>query len=185
MNILVKNKVRILRPWEYEALLAAMPPDARIQLGGLLYTGMRYVEAQRFQSHPEWFDGKSFIMLPADAVRKELVVFKERTITLNAIGSKQVALFLKEAPKLPTTQGWGQNLKRWAEAADLDPSGLCAKTTRKTWESWLANTYTDKFLWITNSQGHTITTSLQHYLGIGFYPEDRKAMLKHVEGWIN
>ena len=36
---------------------------------------------------------------------------KERTITLNNIGSAHVKRFLHSAPPLPSTQGWGQNLK--------------------------------------------------------------------------
>ncbi len=181
---IVKSGVRILRPSEYAEILGVMPGPARCQLDGLLFTGMRYVEAQRFQEHQEWFDGRGFIMLPRGAIKKQRTEFKERTITLNKLGAKKVALFLEKAPSLPTTQGWGQNLKKWAELAKIDPAALCAKTTRKTWESWLANVYTDKLMWIAMSQGHQTDTSIKHYLGAGFYPEDKEAMLEYVEGWI-
>ena len=183
MPILSRKGVRILKPYEYELLLRWMPRPSVLQFNGLLFTGMRYIEAVRFQGHPEWFDGKNYIMLPVGSMLKKKSEFQERTITLNNIGSAHVKRFLHSAPPLPSTQGWGQNLKKWAILAGLNPGMLCAKTTRKTWESWLANTYRDQLSYISSSQGHQESTSLKHYIGVGFYESDRKAMLKYVGGW--
>lgn len=183
MAVLSRKGVRILKPSEYEELLGWMPRSVQLQFNGLLFTGMRYIEAVRFQSHPEWYDGRSYIMLPEGAMLKKKSEFQERTITLNNIGAKHVKAFLHSAPALPTTQGWGQNLKKYAILAGISPDMLCAKTTRKTWESWLANTYRDQLSYITSSQGHQESTSLRHYIGLGFYEDDKKAMLKYVGGW--
>jgi hypothetical protein len=42
-----------------------------------------------------------------------------------------------EASKPPVESIWNRNLRKWAEAAELNLYGLSAKTTRKTIESWM------------------------------------------------
>lgn len=73
-------------------------------------------------------------------------------------------------------------MKRWAENAGLNPEHLCAKTLRKTWESWLVFCYPERLPQILLNQGHTAITSIAHYLNMPFLPEDREAMRPYVEG---
>ena len=173
---------RILRPAEYEQLRDVLKSDNQAQLDGLLLTGMRYVEAERFQADPSWLD-KQFVNLPIGASLKKKATFKDRTIRLSNTGALLVPQFLKVKP-LPLRQSWDRDLKRWAVKAGLDPVALCAKTTRKTYESWLVFCYPDRVPNIAASQGHTTLTQFKHYLNMPFTDEDKKGMLKWVDGWI-
>src|SRR4030042_4736373 len=66
-----RERTRILRPCEYKILYNAVPKkEFKTSLNALLLTGMRYIEMQRFQKHPEWFDDM-FIHLPEEAVLKQ------------------------------------------------------------------------------------------------------------------
>jgi len=47
LHLLIKEKTRILRPWEYKQLCEVVPKkDFKTMLNALLFTGMRYVEMQ-------------------------------------------------------------------------------------------------------------------------------------------
>lgn len=155
--------------------------DAVTWLDTMLLTGLRYVEAQRLQGNPDWFDGR-FIHIP------EMKLFRvrrqrERWVILNPRGRAVVPYFLYKTKKLPSWRGLSDNLKRWAKAAGLNPTGLSPKTTRKTWESWLVAIYPHLTVAILRSQGHTTRTALDHYIGIPFTRVDRLEMLEWVEGW--
>ena len=66
---------------------------------------------------------------------------KERYVILNPLGRMAINNFLMLKEELPSNQTWRENMIRWAEGAGIDPIGLCPKTTRKTWESWLVFFY--------------------------------------------
>jgi hypothetical protein len=221
--------VKIFRPAEYEALRTAMYPSVRIMLDGLLFTGMRYIEAQRFQEHPEWWDGRSYISLPEGAAKKVKAEFKSRTIKLSELGCKSLPNFLKKENRLPSRSNWDWIIRKWCIKAGIEYEGprtkkiaemrvitkdpntgqimkdpvtgkrmiqrigtklrpiwsVNAKSTRKTWESWLATWYgVPSLTHIQLYQGHNAITQAKHYLGLGFYPEDKAAMQKYVEGWM-
>ena len=179
-----RNGTRILRPSEFEAIKRACPKmDYRIMLQTLLYTGMRYIEMQRLYKHPRWFDYEA-INLPETAVRKSKRTQLERTVRLNQQGRMMVEHFLNLRFNLPSIQAWGQNLKRWAKYAGMDQEHMCAKTTRKTWESWLCFYYPTYYINIALSQGHNSVTQFQHYLNLPFSEVDKLEMKKYVEGWI-
>ncbi len=176
-------EVRILRPKEYASLLnGCKRSDNRTFLQALLYTGMRYVELQRFQNNHEWFNGE-FIHLPHDAVRKDKRTQMERWVRLNQPGKMIIEYFLQIDKPLPSYQSWSMNLKRWAKNAKLDTLGLSSKTTRKTWESWLMFYYPNHLPAIALSQGHTQLISLQHYINMPFNDEEGFHMKNYVEGW--
>ncbi len=178
-----KYPTRILRPKEYDQLRRELKTTQRQRLDGLLLTGMRYVEAQRLQEHPEWVYGNGFIEMPPGSSLKKEMKYTRRTIRLSNMGEELVPLFI-DAPKLPTRQTWRENLRRWARDADLDPTGISAKTTRKTWESWLVHTNENRLAHIFQSQGHTEKTALKHYVSLPFDKEDERGMEKWVQGWI-
>lgn len=181
---IIRTSVRILRPAEYQALLKnCMKPHHRTMLQTLLYTGMRYVELQRLQEHPSWFDG-DFINLPRMADRKVMRTQKERSVRLNQTGRTILEYFLQLREPLPAYQNWRDNMRRWGQRANLDPKGLGVKTTRKTWESWLMFYYTQtRMAEIALSQGHNTLTSLQHYLNMPFTEVNRYEMKPMVDGW--
>ena len=180
---ILKAGVRILRPCEYEALRrGAKKLENQVRLDALLLTGLRYVEAQRLQKHPKWFDGK-FIHLPEYAQRKWKRKQQERWVRLNPQAQSVLPFFFKAKP-LPSWKAWALCLRRWAVRGGLDPVGLGPKTTRKTWESWLVATYPDRLVEICLSQGHTELTSLKYYLNLPFTEVDKLEMKKWVAGWI-
>ncbi len=181
-NPILRNGVRILRPVEYKLMVQNLKSDYQIMFKALLFTGMRYIEAQRFQCNPKWFDN-DFINLPSAAILKLKVKQRERAIRLNPIGKTIVPLFLDLDKKLPSRISWQEDLKRWAINENLTPDGLCAKTTRKTWESWLMFYYPTRQLEILLSQGHNSVTSLRHYLNMPFTVEDKMLMEEYVSGW--
>jgi len=181
---IIRRKVRILRPNEYKALLRnCTKPHHRTMLQALLYTGMRYIELQRLQKYPSWFD-TDFINLPRIADRKVMRTQPERTVRLNQTGKTVIEYFLRLDEPLPAYQNWRDNMRRWGERAKLDPQGLGVKTTRKTIESWLMFYYgQNRMAEIALSQGHDTLTSLNHYLNMPFTQVDRLEMQPLIEGW--
>ena len=151
-------------------------------LNTTLLTGMRYVELQRFQKRPQWFDGE-FIHLPEEAVLKQERKQKNRVVILNPLARTIVGYFLDITQPLPVWQTWKDNLRRWAVKGQLNPTGIGVRTTRKTWESWCLASYPNDIIKLTLSQGHTSITALQHYLVVGFNAVDLEEMREFVEGW--
>jgi len=181
---IIRQETRILRPKEYEALLLGCPKiEYKTMLQALLYTGMRYIEMQRFQKHIEWFDS-DFIHLPKEASKKKLRKQQERWVRLNNQGKIIIQFFVNLDKKLPSYQSWNENIKCWSRRAGLDPMGMSVKTTRKTWESWLMFNHPTHIALITLSQGHTSLTSLQHYVNMPFTEADSIEIRNYVQGWI-
>jgi len=181
---IIVNGTRVLRPKEWEALLVGCSKiDYKTMLEALLYTGMRYVEMQRFQEQPGLFDG-NFINLPQEIDRKKERRQRGRWIRLNNQGKMAVRHFLSLKRKLPSYQSWNENLKCWCKRASLNPQGVTCKTTRKTLESWLMFYYPTQIALITLSQGHTTLTSMQHYVNMPFTESDRIEIRNYVEGWV-
>jgi len=182
-NPITRFGIRVLRPGECKQLLNGVTkPEMKTQFQALLFTGMRYVEMKRFWQHPSWFDG-DFINLPKSAVKKQKRTQMERAVRLNAQGKVHIEYFTRLKRPLPSWQSWTMNLKRWAKHVDLDTTGLSAKTTRKTWESWLMYYFPERRFEIALSQGHTTVTSLRHYLNMPFTELDRYEVKEFVEGW--
>ena len=182
---LQRESTRILRPYEYKQLYNSIPKkDYRTILDSMLLTGMRYIEMQRFQQHPSWFDG-DFIHLPKTAVLKNKRKQKERDIILNPLGKKIITYFIDIETKLPCRQSWKDNLRRWALKGELNPVNINVKTTRKTWCSWLLAVYgTGRLTEICLSMGHDSMNTIRHYLNVGFTSENKQRIREFVEGWI-
>jgi hypothetical protein len=181
---IVMNKTRILRPREWFTLLQGCPKiDYKTILEALLYTGMRYIEIQRFQKHPEWFDG-DFVHLPKEASLKPKRTQPERWIRLNNQGRMSVRHFISIKTPIPSYQSWNENLKCWARRGNLDDVGLSVKIIRKIWESWLIFFFPQQMPLIVQSQGHTMLISVQHYLNMPFTESDRVEIKNYVEGWV-
>ena len=185
MNPILKGGVRILRPQEYENLRMAIPKmEHQIILDSLLFTGMRYVELERFSAHAKWYDPQGgYIYLPPEASKKRKRKMRERYVYLSSRGKAIIPLFLKLKGGLPSRTAWNEDMRRWGEYAGIGTEGLCAKTTRKTWESWLMVSYPDKALLIAMSQGHTQITALNHYLNLPFSKEERERIKSYTDGW--
>ena len=118
--------------------------------------------------------GKSYIAMKAAV---------ELLMDTNNSYEKMTEYFTQLKRTLPSYQTWQENLQTWARRSGLDPVGLCAKTTRKTWESWLMFYYPERRFEIALSQGHTTVTSLRHYLNMAFTDYDKMCMKEFVEGW--
>lgn len=195
---ILKQGTRILRPSECKKILDQIPKlEHETQFKMLLYSGMRYIEAKRLYDHEKkcpknerWFDRESgFIKLGKMAVKKEKVVQKERWVRLNMAGKTVVPYFLNLPKNLPSNVTWRENLRRWARQVGLDPIGLCPKTTRKTWESWLIYHYMSSSdnpitVMVAQSQGHTKLVQLEHYLNMPFTQDDKAGMKEFCEGWV-
>jgi len=200
---IMRMRVRILRPGECKQLIEAIPKqEYKALFRAMLFTGMRYIEMQRLQKHPSWFDGE-FINLPKESVHKHMRTQLERSVRLNPIGRMAIEHFLQCRIVLPSYQSWVCNLACWGYHAKLHGAekyintkqknhrteylceGLGSKTTRKTYESWLVFYYPNRLTEVLLSQGHDHLTSVKHYLNMPFNEHDRIDMKDFVEGWIN
>lgn len=195
---IMKQGVRVFRPQEFKLFLAAIPKrEFQTIIKTMLFTGMRYVELQRLQANPKWFDG-DFIQLPKEAILKNEREQKDRSVRLTPRGKDILPFFLEVGRSLPSSDTMQDNMELWASKAGLLPVdcilthrkketttwGLSVKSTRKTWESWLTFWYPDRITEITLSQGHTTITSVKHYLNMPFVTKDKEEMKDFVEGWI-
>ena len=179
-----KVKTRILRPSEYLLLrsAAATKISNQTNLDMCLLLGARYLECVKIQNNPEWFDG-DFIHMPWTDELSTSRHNPDRWIRLSSMGKVIMPYFLENKKKLPSVQAWDMNLKRWAEKAGLGKQGITARTLRKTYESWLIFYYPNASNLIFLSQGHATLTSLQNYINLPFTLEDKKEMVKWVEGY--
>lgn len=192
MEVPIKvNGTRILRPSEYVSLRNQLNQDQKIIMDSLLLTGMRYEELIRFHNNPDWLDEKSgTIHLPAWAVQKgkgvKLPIQRERFVRLSSRGKGAIPSLFKV--NIPGRVSFDQMLKRKALLAlryeNLNPTGICQKTMRKTLASWLRKHYPQSLDEIFLSMGHSRITELRHYLGIPFSEQDKLEMKEWIEGWI-
>jgi integrase len=184
MGNILKSGVRILRPQELRKLIDAIPKNEyKEKFEALLYTGARYVEIQRIYKNPTSFQGNSIHITP-DMSKKRKMKYTERYIRLNPQGQRAVMYMLRSRKPYPRNSAWNENLKRWAKRAGIDDQGICPKTTRKTWESYLVTSYSQSLEYIFLSQGHHTLTALKFYLMIPFTDEEKKEIKYFTDGWI-
>lgn len=178
---IVKNGIRILRPSEFKSIISVIPKvDHKDKFEALLYTGCRYNELRWLYKHADAFVSNT-IKMPS---LKPEAVHADRYIRLNNNGIRAIQYFLRSKHDLPAHPGWDENLKRWCKKAGLDDEGICCKSTRKTWESWLATMYPNNFQNIILSQGHTEKISLEYYLMLPFTTEEKQEIKFYTDGWI-
>jgi len=179
-----KVKTRILRPCEYVQLRDATKPANQTNLDACLLLGARYTECLRLKKHPEWFDG-NFVHLPWTEELAKSKHHPERWIRLSYLGKKIIPYFIASGQKrLPSIQAWDVDLKFWAGKAGLNEEGISARTLRKTYESWLVFSYPNAIPLIMLSQGHSLPTSIAHYISLPFTEVDRQAMYEWIVGWV-
>jgi integrase len=180
-NNIFKSGVRIFRPCDVSQIVKAISKiENKDKFEALLYTGCRFNELQWLYEHKDAFTGDTILMPSFKPKAKH----KERYIRLNSNGKRAVTYFLRAKTNLPARDGWNANLKRWCIEAGIDVSGVCSKSTRKTWESWLMMMYPDKYPLIFLSQGHTDKVSMDYYLMLPFSDTDKMDMHFYVDGWI-
>ncbi len=176
-HAIIKNEVRILRPSEYKIIRNSITNrDKQILTDALLFTGLRYEEAVRLRHSPDWFDG-NFIHLPEWAQKKAKRKQLERWVRLSIPGKYVMREFF--SIEVPSRIAFD----KWLRYNFPLIQGLCAKSFRKTWESWLLFSYPDKAMEIALSQGHTELTQLRHYANLPFLDKDKDEMKEFVAGW--
>ena len=188
-EMILKNGTRILTPSEVDSLFDSLCEERKCKhkwyeiFNALLYTGMRYVELQRFHEHPEWFlKNRMVIHLPREATKKKKRVYLERYVYLSSQGMVHITNFLKYVDEIPS-RTIANKILRSAGASSIGEKGLSAKTFRKTWESWLVASYPNAIPIIMMSQGHTDRVSIMHYLNIPFTREERREIEIRTAGW--
>ena len=180
-------KIRILTPDEYDRLTQSIPKEYLWRLFQIcFYTGMRYIEIQRLYQHPEyWQQEKQVIYLKPEAQMERWI---QRTAPARWV--QVVPQLQKVIPRFfnntnpPTLKVWGENLKRWAEKADLTTVGVVPKMTRASIEAWMyvAEIPMDE---ICLRQGHDKLSSLNHFQDIkqAFTEEEVHEIKKRLAGW--
>lgn len=114
---------------------------------------------------------------------KPMAQLPQRDIHLTPAGREVVASFVNLVEPLPAYATMNENIKRWGDIANIDTQGLCVKSFRKTWESFLTFYYPEKQTLICMSQGHSSITAVKHYLNMRFDERDKLEMRSLVEGW--
>jgi integrase len=188
MTDIIKEGAQILSPKEYEAIREQMNPGHRLIFDGMLFSGMRIEEFWRFVRNPMWFHpDRQYIELPRGSILKVAAKQKERSVILSNIGTRAirdlVSAISRGEVKVISKVGWNQNLKRAAAKAAVNPRGIMAKMTRKTWVSWLMVIYPSDGLRISASSGHTIGIMQRHYLSLPFSTAEREQIKMYVVGW--
>lgn len=176
-----KDGTAIFEPHELRKFIRAIPrTEDKDKFEALLYTGCRYTELQ--EVHGKYHRIKNGHLKVKNTKSIPRKKSKFRYVRLNRQGERAVENFFK-TDGLPNYVSWWQNLKRWCRFAHIDPQGVGIKSTRKTWESYLATIYPEQSNKIFLSQGHSDGVALFHYLTIPFSETDKKEMLYFVEGW--
>jgi|GEM_PF-1898011 len=192
---LIKQETRILYPSEYRAIRSHLSFKDQLRLDGLLFTGMRGVEFERFIESPEWYKpSRRAIDLPKGSMLKRRAKQAERTVLLSNAGVQAVETLLSYRRQSPddlrpiSRQAWTETLTRAASKAQgegrLDSlEGIAPKMSRKTWASWLIATHSHREGSISLSLGHDIRTMLRHYAGLGWPADARQEIRQYTAGW--
>ena len=174
------NDVAIFRPNEVRKLIYAIPKNVnRERFEVCLFTGCRYEELIELHKKVSIINDCAIKVRNTKAKAKT----KYRYVQLNNQGLRSVDYYQRHKDSLPSRQSWNRDLKRWCELAGIDSAGVCAKSTRKTWESWLVTCYSTEIERIFLSQGHSQFVALKHYLMLPFTDQDKGDMLFYVDGW--
>jgi len=89
---IIKQDTRVLYPSEYRAIRSHLSFKDQLRLDGLLFTGMRGVEFERFLEVPEWYKpSRRAIDLPKGSVLKKKAKQAERTVLLSNAGVQAIA----------------------------------------------------------------------------------------------
>jgi integrase len=189
MPLLISD-TRVLTPEEYEAIRSALSPDHRPIFDGLIFTGMRATEFDRFLEHPEWFDpSRAYIQIPKGASLKVKARLRARPVLLSTFGNRSIRDLVdsvkRDKVNFSSRQSWRNNLTRAANKAGIDPTGIVPKMTRKTWVSWLMATYPEDAMRISFSMGHDLRTMQEHYLNMPFSKQEIEEIKPYVQGWAH
>ena len=189
-RIIIRNGSRILTPKEYGRLREALDPNVgyRIISDCLLNTGLRVVEFWNLAKHKEWYHASARVVdLPAaGACKKPKCKTTDRTIRLTMGGCKALDTFYSSELAYRDRTAMREALIRAAIKSGLGKDGINPKMFRKMLVSWLVECRKDigiDSVDITASMGHSEDTMIDHYLGIGFAPEDRTDMIAFLKGW--
>ena len=184
LHLYLNGEIRILTPSEYHRLREAIPKDIhKTVLDVLLITGMRYIEMIRLYENQIWYNEKrNIIHLPEEAQLKHKRRQLKRTIhPLPSMFHYTMKEFFNGRHP-PVESNWNRGLRKWAEAAGINPYGVSAKTTRKTIESWqIAAGVLESTVCL--RAGHDSLTSMRHYQGLCFSDEELRDIKKQLSDW--
>ena len=177
--------VRILSPDEYDKYVSNIDKHYhRTQFEINFWSGMRYVEFQRFYEHPEWhMKDRRTIHLPEESVHKAKRKSVERYIHPIPPQIEGVLKYFHNDVKPPTNKVCNDNYKRWAVKSGFDPKGFTTKMTRKTIESWMVAVGVPINV-VCLRQGHDTLTSMNHYQGLPFSDSEKDEIRRRLAGWL-
>ena len=184
---------RVLSPAEASAIRAVISrPSSRALFDLLIYSGLRFAEVRQLAATPSIFDEERGTLTIRSMKPKATI--PARNVILGERGRAAVRTFLDLGAKIPQdVTTWQRNLIAWSKAAGLsplpgapsagNPFGITARTSRKSWESWLLAACPDRLIDIVMSQGHSETVAIRHYINLAWTPAEREAIRAEVVGW--
>lgn len=192
---ILKQETRILYPSEYRAIRSHLAFKDQLRLDGLLFSGMRGVEFERFLEHPDWYKpSRRAIDLPKGSVLKRKAKQAERTVLLSNAGVQAIETLISYRRQNPddirpiSRQAWSETLlraarKAVAEGQIVSIEGIAPKMCRKSWASWLLASHGHREGSVSLSLGHDIRTMLRHYAGLGWPADAREQIKQYTAGW--
>lgn len=180
-----EHKIRIISPFDYDRIVGSIFKDYLKTIFRIaMFTGMRWIEIQRFYLHPEWImPERKAIHLHREAQLKALRVAPERYVPIVPQIEGELTYFFKN-PAPPGLVTWDANLKRWCAKAGLGMEGISAKMTRATLETWMFTAGMSESD-ICHRQGHDRYTSFNHYqmLTSLWTEAERTEIKRRLAGW--
>ena len=177
--------VRILSPNEYDEYVSNIDkPYHKTQFEINFWSGMRYIEFQRFYAHPEWhMKGRKTIHLPEAASKKVKRKALERYIYPIPPQIEGILPYFHKDMQPPCQKVCNGNYKRWAVKTGFEPKGFTTKMTRKTIESWMVAAEVPLNV-VCLRQGHDSMTSMNHYQGLPFSDAEITDIKSRLAGWL-
>ena len=181
-GLVTSDRTKVLTVEEYDTFLKAVPDKFKPIFEVNVITGLRYVELQRLHENPQWyFQDRNQIILPKEAQKKVKQKLPKRTIDKLPASFSYIFKAFREGKKLPHRVTWWENLKRWSEAAEIEPA-VNPKTPRKTIESWMLRAGVPE-IEIYSRAGHDPVTSLRHYQSLSFTDYELRDIKKRLIEW--
>jgi integrase len=148
-GLVTVDGTRILTVEEYDRFINAIPESMKAIFEINTITGLRYIELQRLYENPQWYyKERNQIILPKEAQKKEKQKLPKRTVDkLPTSSFSDVFSHFLDGKKPPYRSSWNKDLARWSEKAGINPK-VVPKTPRKTIESWMLKTESQRLKYI-------------------------------------
>ena len=181
-GLVTSDGTKVLTVEEFDKFLNGMSKKHQTAFEINVITGLRYVELQRLQNAPKWYnEDRNQIILPPEAQKKVKQKLVKRTVDKLPTTFHYMFEKFVNGPSLPDRSPWNRYLERQSVKVGINPK-VGVKTPRKTIESWMLKAGIPE-IEIYSRQGHDIKTSMRHYQSISFTDYELRDIKKRLLEW--